>query len=108
MPAYDFRCKDCETEFTLFYKSFKAYDAATPACTNCQSTSLARVIKRVNVNAMTRDYSRMSSNEMLSVLESGDSQQVNEMVKQVGAASPEKTQQTHEQAQKILGKADDS
>lgn len=103
MPAYDFRCKDCQTEFSLFYKSYKDYEAASRACPNCQATALDRIIKKVNVAAPSRDYTRMKSNEMLSVLESGNPQQVQELYKQVGAASPEQTAKVHEKVKKTLG-----
>lgn len=101
MPVYDFRCKTCGEDFTKFYKSYKNYEAATIICPNCQSDDLSRVIDSVNVAAMTRDYSKMNANEMLSVLESGDKQQVNEMYKQVGgSANPANAVDLHNQVQK--------
>ena len=84
MPAYDFRCKDCEQRFTLFYKTYADYDTAEPACPECGSTNLARLISGVAIPRPSRDYSSMSPDEMLSVLESGDSRQVGEMFQQVG------------------------
>jgi putative FmdB family regulatory protein len=84
MPSYDYRCKTCGRENTLFYKSYAAYDAATPTCPQCGSTDMTRLIRRVAIQSPTRDYTGMSSQEMLSVLESGDSRQVGEMFKQVG------------------------
>jgi putative FmdB family regulatory protein len=86
MPAYDFRCKSCGDEFTTFYKSYAAYDAATPTCPNCLSHDLTRVIRRVSLQQPTRDYASMTSKEMLSVLESGDHKQVADMYNQVGSA----------------------
>lgn len=88
MPSYEFRCKDCGQEFSLFYRSTNAYAAAVPQCPHCQGESLDRLIRQVAVQAMTRDYSRMSSKEMLSVLESGNSNQVNEMYSQVKGTNP--------------------
>lgn len=90
MPAYDFRCNRCGAALTLVYKSYAAYDAATPACTACHSTDLTRVITRVNIGKPTQahNYKDMSANEMLSVLESGDSRAVGEMMKQVGDGAP--------------------
>lgn len=84
MPIYDFRCQDCGQEFSLTYKNLRSYEAATPACPNCQSTALSRVIKRVAIQKPGRDYSRMSSQDMLSVLESGDAKQVGDLYRQVG------------------------
>jgi len=86
MPAYEFRCKSCGEEFTTFYKSYAAYDAATPTCPNCLSHELTRVIRRVSLQQPTRNYANMTSNEMLSVLESGDHKQVADMYNQVGSA----------------------
>lgn len=102
MPSYDFRCKNCGTEFDLFYKSYADYDAATPLCPNCASESLSRIIRRVSVQAAPHDYSRMSSNEMLNVMESGDSKQVDAMFKQVagGGADPRAGVKAHEEAKK--------
>jgi putative FmdB family regulatory protein len=102
MHQYDFRCKACDSRFTLFYKTYKDYDAATPTCPNCQSTSLSRLIQRVAIQKPQRDYTSMSSGEMLSVLESGDSRQVGEMFQQVGGSSPELGMQYHEATQRLL------
>lgn len=101
MPTYDFRCKMCGTEFAKFYKSVASYNRASPACPECESPSLDRVINRVSFAAMGRDYAGMSSNEMLSVLESGDSQQVRELYHQVGGTSPDGALAPHQQMQQI-------
>lgn len=86
MPAYDYRCKQCGREFSLFYKSYRDYDAAEKRCPHCSSADLSRLIHQINVAnpSSARNYTQMSSNEMLSVLESGDSRAVGEMFKQVG------------------------
>jgi len=102
MPAYDFRCKTCGEEFTLSFKSVKAYADATPRCPNCQSAALARVIRRVNVQSPSRDFTKMNSNEMLGVLESGDSKRVGQMFDQIGGTSPELGAQYHEVTQRLL------
>jgi putative FmdB family regulatory protein len=99
MPIYAFRCKDCQTEFTQSYASINAYQAATPTCPQCQSEALSRLIKRVNVQNVTHDYTRMDAQEMLTVLESGNQKQVDEMYRQVGAPSPDATSRTHERVQ---------
>lgn len=83
MPQYDFRCKACGQRFSLRFKSYADYDAATPRCPACESSDLARLIKAVAIPRSGRDYARMSSGEMLSVLESGDERQVDDMFKQV-------------------------
>lgn len=106
MPSYDFRCKQCGTEFTKFYKSYKSYEAATPTCPACTSQALSRVIKRVNVQAPTRDYAKMNANEMLSVLESGDKKQVDALYKQVSGTS-QMGATLHEKAQKTVQQQDE-
>lgn len=102
MPAYDFRCNHCEEEFSLVYKSIKSYSEATPSCPNCQSTDLKRVIRDVNVQAPTRDFTRMNSQEMLSVFESGDSKQVGQMFDQIGGTNPALGAEYHEATKKLL------
>jgi putative FmdB family regulatory protein len=89
MPSYDYRCKQCGRSFTLFYKTYKEYDEAVRACPHCGSTDLTRLISRVGIQRPSRDFSKMSSDEMLSVLESGDSRQVGEMFKQVSGETGE-------------------
>ncbi|MCA9883401.1 MAG: zinc ribbon domain-containing protein [Anaerolineae bacterium] len=100
MPSYDFRCKECGTEFDVFYKSYAEYDAGTPQCPNCASTDLDRIIRRVSVQSGDHDYTRMSSKEMLNVMESGDSRQVDKMFRDVagGGADPRAAQSLHEHA----------
>lgn len=88
MPAYDYRCNSCGRKSTLFYKSYKDYDAATAAqsstCPHCGSHDLTRVINRVTIAKPGRNYSSMNSQEMLSVLEGGNSREVGDMFHEVG------------------------
>lgn len=109
MPNYDYKCHDCGARFALFYKTYADYDAADKSCPQCDGKQIVRVIKRINVQATGRDYSRMSSGEMLSVLESGDSRQVGEMFQQVGGSNPALGKQYHDATQKLLrGESKDS
>jgi len=89
MPSYDYRCNSCGRKINLFYKSYKDYDAATAAgthtCPHCGSRQLTRLISRVAIPKPGRDYKQMSSNEMLSVMEGGDSREVGEMFHELGA-----------------------
>lgn len=103
MPDYDYKCKNCGQRFTLFYRTYADYDAASPACPHCGAAELSRLIRRVHISRPSRDYRSMSSHEMLSVLESGDSRQVGEMFQQVGGDSPELGTQYHETTQRLLG-----
>ena len=84
MPTYEYRCKNCGREVTLTYKTYKDYDAATPACTYCDSTDLTRLISRVAIARPGRNFANMESDEMLNVLEGGDPREVGEMMRQLG------------------------
>ena len=102
MPSYDYRCNQCGRRLSLFYKSYDAYDAATHTCPHCGSTDLTRLISRVAIAKPGRDYSGMSSQEMLSVMESGDSRAMGELFKQVGESVPGADQEYHEVANRLL------
>ncbi len=102
MHEYDFRCTQCSTRFTLRYKTYQDYDDATRMCPACGSTALSRLIRKVAIQRPERDYTRMSSNEMLSVFESGDSRQVGEMFQQIGGTSPELAVPYHEATERLL------
>lgn len=102
MPAYDYRCKDCGNRFTLFYKSYNDYDTAQPSCPQCHSERLSRLISSIKVQNPSRDYTGMSSNEMLNVLESGDSRQVGEMFQQIGGGDPRLGVDYHDATKKLL------
>ena len=88
MPQYDFRCANCQLRFSISYRSYAEYDAATPVCPDCASADLSRLITSVALRKPGRDYGKMSAGEMLSVLESGDRQQVKEMYENIGGAAP--------------------
>lgn len=87
MPQYDFRCKICGGRFSLHFKSVAKYAAATPQCPGCDSVELARIISGVAIPQAQRDYRKMSSGEMLSVLESGEKKQVDDMFRQVNSTA---------------------
>ncbi len=102
MPQYDFRCDACQLRFSVNTRSYAEYDAAALICPECESAELSRLITDVAVRKPRRDYRKMSSGEMLSVLESGDQQQVNRMFKQVGgdgAASAAPARKSRDAAQ---------
>ena len=84
MPEYDFRCDACEHRFTLRFKTYASYDAAALRCPECKAGELTRLITQVAIPKSGRDYRNMSSREMLSVLEAGETRQVDEMFRQVG------------------------
>ena len=86
MHKYDYRCQDCNTRFTLGYRTYAEFDKAIPRCPECGSAQLIRVISQVAIPRGDRDYGKMSSGEMLSVLESGDRDQANDMFRRVHGA----------------------
>ncbi|MBC8098394.1 MAG: hypothetical protein H7Y11_03050, partial [Armatimonadetes bacterium] len=53
----------------------------------CGSTALASLIRGVRLPKPDRDFSRLSANEMLGVLESGDQRQVGALFDQVGGSA---------------------
>ena len=83
MPDYDFRCEKCAHRFSVKYKTYALFDSANAFCPQCKSNELSRLISRVAIPKSKRDFRGMSSREMLSVLESGESSQVDEMFNQV-------------------------
>ncbi|MCU0479900.1 MAG: zinc ribbon domain-containing protein [Anaerolineae bacterium] len=102
MPNYDYKCQSCGNRFSLFYKTYADYDSAHKSCPKCASDQLSRLITRVAIQQPTRDYGKMNSNEMLSVLQSGDSRQVGEMFNQIGGADPRLGAEYHETTQRLL------
>jgi len=88
MPVYEYRCNVCGRRAALFYKTYKAYDVANAdnahTCPHCGSHDLTRLISRVAIQKPSRDFSGMASDEMLSVLEGGDSREVGRMMHQLG------------------------
>lgn len=102
MPTYDFRCKACSNEFAQFYKTTGQYAEATPVCPACGAADLARIIRKVTFGAPSRDYSRLSANEMLNVFSSGDSKQVGQMFDQVTGTNPALAVDYHDTTQRLL------
>jgi len=84
MPQYDFRCDACGHRFSQGFKTYALVDAACLRCPQCHSAELTRLISQVAIPKANRDYRKLSSREMLSVLESGERRQVVEMFRQVG------------------------
>ncbi|MEP7292236.1 MAG: zinc ribbon domain-containing protein [Chloroflexota bacterium] len=88
MPVYDYRCNACGRKTAFFYKTYKDYDAAlsghTQVCPHCGGRDLTRLISRVTIARPGRDYAKMSSDEMLSVMEGGDGREMGQMMHQLG------------------------
>ena len=49
MPIYDYRCAGCGRRASLYYQTFSAAASAEPACPNCGSGELRRLVSRVSV-----------------------------------------------------------
>ncbi len=88
MPSYDFHCNHCERNSILTYKSINDYAKATHVCPYCQSIDLTRVINKVAIARPSRDYSGMSPQQMVKVMESGNSNEMGELFRQIGDTVP--------------------
>ncbi len=84
MPVYDYHCNHCGRNVSLFYKTYKEYDAANKLCPNCGSAELTRLISRVAIGKPTQNFAAMSSGEMLNVLDGGNSREVGQMMSALG------------------------
>ena len=58
MPAYDFRCKNCQTQTTI-YQTYEQYGVEDVVCPNCDSRDMERIIGRVRF--FRSEESRMES-----------------------------------------------
>lgn len=105
MPEYEFRCEACAHRFSVRFKTYANYDSASTHCPQCQSADLSRVISQVAIPKSKRDYRSMSSQEMLSVLESGERSQVDEMFNQV---VPSESADSAAASSKALGDGSDA
>ncbi|MEO8612494.1 MAG: FmdB family zinc ribbon protein [Chloroflexota bacterium] len=107
MPTYDYRCNHCGRKFALFYKSYKDYETSTShICPHCQSTDVTRRISRVAIAQPTRDLSNLSSNDMLSVLDGGNSREVGKMFQQVADSTGENLGDNFNEATRRLTKGE--
>ena len=102
MPSYEYRCNHCGRPLTFSYRTYKEYDEAERTCPHCGSADLTRLISRVSIAKPTQKYSNMSSNQMLSVLEGGDSREIGTLFQQVGAAVPSSDGEYHEVTNRLL------
>jgi len=57
MPLYEYRCQDCHKKFDVRL-TYAEYDSYVPACPNCTSLNVQRIIRRIRV--ATNDLSRLS------------------------------------------------
>lgn len=106
MPVYDYRCNACERPSALFYKTYAAYDKArsegTLICPYCGSHHLTRLISRIGIARPSQNYANMAPDQMLNVLEGGDSREVGEMFRQVGGEEAMNDPQMSEVTDRLL------
>lgn len=102
MPSYEYRCNTCGRPLTFSYRTYKDYDEAERACPHCGSADLTRLISRVSIAKPSKNYADMSSNQMLSVLEGGDSREIGSLFQQVGATVPSSDGEYHEVTNRLL------
>jgi putative FmdB family regulatory protein len=102
MPSYDYRCNTCGRPLVFSYRTYQAYDEAERVCPHCGSADLTRLISRVAIAKPTQKYANMSSREMLSVLEGGDSREIGTLFQQVGAGVPSGDGEYHEVTNRLL------
>ena len=79
---------------------------AGPVWPHCQSTDVTRRISRVAIAQPARDLSNLSSNEMLSVLDGGNSREVGKMFQQVADSTGENLGESFNEATRRLTKGE--
>jgi putative FmdB family regulatory protein len=82
MPSYEYRCNNCGRPLTFSYRTYKEYDEAERVCPHCGSADLTRLISRVAIAKSSLNYANMSSDQMLSVLEGGDTREIGTLFQQ--------------------------
>lgn len=104
MHDYDFLCNDCQKRFSIHYKTYADYDADTPACPACHSTSLSRIISKVAIlqHKPERDYHAMSGKELNTAIHSPDSRKVGGLFRQIAEHEPGTTPEFHEVTKRLL------
>lgn len=106
MPVYDYRCNACGRKSPLMYKTIAAYDEArntgTLTCPHCGAHDLTRLISRVAIPRPAQNYANMSPEQMVSVLEGGNSREVGEMFRQVGGDEAASDPQMAEVTDRLL------
>lgn len=83
MPYYEYRCKDCNKKVRYFF-TYEEYDSAEPACKNCGSIQLQRLISRVAV--AKSEESRMDAmdpEKMMAGLDEDDPRSMGRFMRQM-------------------------
>ena len=59
MPIYEYRCQDCQRQFSVFWRTFSSADDDKVICKRCGSTKIFRLVSRVRV--LKSEESRMEN-----------------------------------------------
>ena len=84
MPVYEYKCQACGRR-TNVRMSYKEYDRASPRCTACKSSSLARLISKVRI-ARSEDsrLDSLSDPSSLSNVDENDPRSVGKFMRHMG------------------------
>ncbi len=90
MPAYDFRCKDCRTTFSLEFASYAEHERAKPVCPRCGSARLSHLIRRVAYAAGDEArMERLADPSKLGGLDENDPRSMGRMLREMARESGE-------------------
>ncbi len=59
MPIYEYRCQDCQRQFSVFWRTFSSADDGKVICKRCGSSKIVRLVSRVRV--LKSEESRMEN-----------------------------------------------
>lgn len=85
MPYYEYRCQDCRRKVRYFF-TYEEYDTAEPACTNCGSQNVQRLISRVALGKSEESrMDAMDPEKMMAGLDEDDPQSMGRFMRQMSA-----------------------
>ena len=84
MPIYEYRCADCGRRPSIFFPSLSSVESS-PACPNCGSRQLTRLISRT-AQVLSEDsrLERLSDNADLSGVDENDPKSMARWAKKMG------------------------
>jgi putative FmdB family regulatory protein len=86
MPAYDYRCPDCQNRFSLVMR-YAEYGKRKVTCPNCGQARVQRVIGRVRVaKSEDRRLEDMSDPSFLGDVDENDPKSMAQAMKKMGQA----------------------
>jgi putative FmdB family regulatory protein len=59
MPIYEYRCQDCQRQFSVFWRTFSSADDHKVICKRCGSSKIVRLVSSVRV--LKSEESRMEN-----------------------------------------------